>query len=207
MKKLFLLTACTLILSSCINNADYPELTACLNKNQVVMFGASWCPHCAAQKQLFGRSVKSMPYFECSKNGVQVQECSDRDIMSYPTWQFQEKTFAQLPKEAMLNLLNAEIEKVRGTTKVYLEGLKDKPDFVKAIKAFEAKSEKLIASDLSDFEKLKQLTVLSEEKDGTLGEAHVYIAGRIAGERTLSDIALFAGCSAEYQADITAANK
>lgn len=180
MKKLFLLAACTFLLSSCINNADYPELTACLDKNQIVMFGASWCPHCAAQKQLFGRSVKSMPYFECSKNGVQVQECSDRDIMSYPTWQFQEKTFAQLPKEAMLNLLNTEIEKVRGATKVYLEGLKDKPEFVKVIKAFEAKSEKLIASDLSDFDKLKQLTVLSEEKDGTLGEKPVYVAGRIA---------------------------
>lgn len=207
MKKLFLLTACTLLLSSCINNADYPELTACLDKNQIVMFGASWCPHCAAQKQLFGRSVKSMPYFECSKNGVQVQECSDRDIMSYPTWQFQEKTLEKLPKEALLNLLNTEIEKVRSTSKMYAEALKGNADMLKFIQVFETKTEKLIGSDLSDFEKLKKLTVLSEAEGGKLEEKPVYVAGRIAGERSLSDIALYAGCSAEYQSDISAANK
>lgn len=171
------------------------------------MFGASWCPHCAAQKQLFGRSVKNMPYFECSKNGVQVQECNDRDIMSYPTWQFQEKTLEKLPKEALLNLLNAEIEKVRSTSKMYADALKGNADTLKTIKTFESKSEKLINSDLSEFEKLKKLTVLSEADGGKLEEKPVYVAGRIAGERSLSDIALYAGCSSEYKSDILAPNK
>jgi len=207
MKKFLLLPFCVLALTSCLNNADFPQLTECLNKNQIVMFGASWCPHCAAQKQLFGRSVKNMPYFECSQNGTQVKECDDRGIMSYPTWQFQEKTLEKLPKEALLNLLNTEIEKVRSTSKMYIESSKDKPELLKTIKDFDAKTEKMIGSDMSDFEKLKKLTVLSENENNTLDEKPVYTAGRIAGERALSDIALYAGCSTEYQNDITATKK
>jgi glutaredoxin len=37
-----------------------------MKEKQTVMFGASWCPHCAAQKKLFGKSIKSVPYFECA---------------------------------------------------------------------------------------------------------------------------------------------
>jgi thiol-disulfide isomerase/thioredoxin len=67
MKKILLTIFTTLFLVSCgSTNTSYPNLTACLEKNQVVMFGASWCPHCAAQKKLFGKSAKDMPYFECA---------------------------------------------------------------------------------------------------------------------------------------------
>ncbi len=54
-------------------------------------YGASWCPHCAAQKALFGKSVKSLPYVECSTGGAgtpQTQICIDNKIESYPTWDF-----------------------------------------------------------------------------------------------------------------------
>ena len=172
------------------------------------MFGASWCPHCAAQKLLFGRSVESLPYFECALNGTQeqVKECNDRGIVSYPTWQFSEPILASLPKTAMTNLLNTEIDKVRSATKSYRDAFKDKPDVLKTIDAFEKKSEAMINSDMADFDKLKNLTTLSETPTG-VEELHVYVDGRIAGERTLSDLALYTGCSTAYQSDISAVKK
>lgn len=33
--------------------STYDNLTSCLKDNGAVMFGASWCPHCADQKKLF----------------------------------------------------------------------------------------------------------------------------------------------------------
>jgi thiol-disulfide isomerase/thioredoxin len=117
MKKLILISAVALILTSCGNTTQYSNLTACLQKNQVVMFGASWCPHCASQKKLFGKSVKELPYFECSKNGEQVKECNDRAISSYPTWQFPEDVLKKLPETALTNLYNTELAKVRSSIK------------------------------------------------------------------------------------------
>ncbi len=206
MKKILLSLTCCLFLASCTSNTEYPKFTQCLNTNHVVMFGASWCPHCAAQKQLFGRSVKDMPYFECSKNGEQVQECVDRSIMSYPTWQFQENTLSKLPKEAITNLLNSELEKVRATSDGLRETYKNKPENIKIIDDADLKTKKLIGSDLPEFEKLKKLTVLTETEKG-LEEVTVYTAGRISGERSLADIALYSGCNTEYQADVSAAKK
>ena len=201
MKKIIISATCGLILASCTANTEYPKFTECLNTKQVVMFGASWCPHCAEQKQMFGRSVKNLPYFECSKNGEQVKECDDRAITSYPTWQFPEESLSKLPKEAITNLLNNELDKVRATSKSLKHEHKDKPENIKIIADFESKTEKLIASDVSEFEKLKKLTVLSEGPQG-LEEVNTYKAGRIAGQRPLADIALYAGCSTEYQTDL-----
>ena len=60
-----------------------------LTQSDVKFYGASWCPHCAEQKKLFGGSVKRLPYIECSPGGPQApqaQECKDKNIESYPTW-------------------------------------------------------------------------------------------------------------------------
>lgn len=78
----------------------------------------------------------------------------------------------------------------------------NKPELVKDIEAFEKKIEKLVASDISVYEKLIKLTVLTDGPDETLIERPVYTVGRVAGERPLSEIALYAGCSTEYQADL-----
>ena len=67
MKKIIFFLFVGLLLSSCTGTGEYKNLTACLAEKKVVMFGASWCPHCAEQKKLFGRSAGDMPYFECSK--------------------------------------------------------------------------------------------------------------------------------------------
>lgn len=63
----------------------------CLKDKGVKFYGAYWCPHCAAQKKLFGKAMSSVPYVECALPGNpqgQTQECKDADIKSYPTWTF-----------------------------------------------------------------------------------------------------------------------
>ncbi len=63
---------------------------SCLKDSGAVFYGAFWCPHCRDQKALFGRSQKNLPYVECSTpdgNG-QTQECKDKEIKGYPTWEF-----------------------------------------------------------------------------------------------------------------------
>ena len=60
-----------------------------LSKSDAKFYGASWCPHCNEQKQLFGSSVKRIPYVECSPGGQQApqaQVCKEKGIQSYPTW-------------------------------------------------------------------------------------------------------------------------
>jgi uncharacterized membrane protein/glutaredoxin len=78
-----------------VGNAPGPEdpwirgLAEHLSKSDAKFYGASWCPHCNAQKDLFGSSVKRIPYVECSPGGPnapQAQVCKDKSIQSYPTW-------------------------------------------------------------------------------------------------------------------------
>jgi uncharacterized membrane protein len=52
-------------------------------------YGSYWCPHCAEQKEMFGGSVKRLPYVECSPGGPsapQAPECNAKNIQGYPTW-------------------------------------------------------------------------------------------------------------------------
>jgi len=206
MKKVILIVCLSLLVASCGSaNKNYANLTSCLQKNQALMFGASWCPHCSSQKKMFGKSVKDMPYFECAVGDGQAKECSERDIASYPTWQFPDATIKTLPKEAITNLFDTELAKVRNTTGIYEKAVKEnKPELLKDVEVFKQKTEKLVSSDISEYEKLTKLTVLTDGPDETLTERPVYMSGRVAGERPLSEIALYAGCSTEYQADITA---
>jgi hypothetical protein len=72
----------------------YDQFATCIKDSGATFFGAFWCPHCQAQKKLFGSSVKLLPYVECSTpdgNG-QTQICKDNNIASYPTWEFADKT-------------------------------------------------------------------------------------------------------------------
>ncbi len=60
-----------------------------LAKTDAKFYGASWCPHCAEQKELFGPSSARVPYIECSPGGPrapQAPACNDAGIKSYPTW-------------------------------------------------------------------------------------------------------------------------
>ncbi len=68
----------------------YDGLAQCLTEKGAKFYGAFWCPHCQAQKKMFGRSVELLPYVECSTpdGNNQTQICIDKGIESYPTWEF-----------------------------------------------------------------------------------------------------------------------
>lgn len=68
----------------------YDTLANCLKEKQVVFYGAFWCPHCQATKAMFGKSVKLLPYIECSTpdGKGQLKICTDAGITGYPTWVF-----------------------------------------------------------------------------------------------------------------------
>lgn len=87
----------------------------CLNDKGAVFYGAYWCPHCKNQKAMFGKSEQYLNYVECStpSGRGQTQECNDKKIKGYPTWEFSdgsresgeltleklaEKTSCELPK-------------------------------------------------------------------------------------------------------------
>src|SRR3989338_4618104 len=71
----------------------------CLKDKGAIFYGAYWCPHCIAQKKLFGSSAKLLPYVECSTadGRGQLQACKDKNIASYPTWDLADDT--RLPNE------------------------------------------------------------------------------------------------------------
>lgn len=66
------------------------EFAICLKDKGATFYGAFWCPHCQAQKKLFGSSAKLLPYVECSTadGNAQTQICIDKGIKGYPTWEF-----------------------------------------------------------------------------------------------------------------------
>jgi len=69
----------------------YDDFANALKSRGAVFYGAFWCPHCLAEKALFGSSKKYLPYVECSnpdKSSVQI--CIDEKIESYPSWKFKD---------------------------------------------------------------------------------------------------------------------
>jgi hypothetical protein len=73
---------------------EYDTFATCIAKSGATFFGAFWCPHCQAQKKLFGTSAKLLPYEECSTADGQSQlpACKEKGIESYPTWFFKDGT-------------------------------------------------------------------------------------------------------------------
>ena len=69
---------------------QYDTLAKCLGEKGATFYGAFWCPHCQAQKKMFGNSAKLLPYVECSEpNGKdQTPICKEKEIVQYPTWIF-----------------------------------------------------------------------------------------------------------------------
>ena len=66
----------------------YDTFAQCLKDKGATFYGAFWCPHCQAEKKLFGSSVHLLPYVECSTpdGSGQLQVCKDKNITGYPTW-------------------------------------------------------------------------------------------------------------------------
>jgi uncharacterized membrane protein/glutaredoxin len=60
-----------------------------LSAHGAKMYGASWCPHCIEQKEMFGASARRLPYVECStgpQGSPQAAACLALGIKRYPTW-------------------------------------------------------------------------------------------------------------------------
>ncbi len=66
----------------------YDTFAQCLGEKGAKFYGAFWCPHCQEQKALFGRSVKKLPYQECSTPDGQgrLPVCEQAGITGFPTW-------------------------------------------------------------------------------------------------------------------------
>jgi len=60
-----------------------------LRAKGAVMYGSYKCPHCNAQKALFGDAAKYMVYVECDPAGKDAKPtvCFSRGIVHYPTWE------------------------------------------------------------------------------------------------------------------------
>lgn len=50
--------------------AQIEALAQCLTEKGMKMYGASWCPHCKAQKELFGAAFAKVDYVECTTDAV-----------------------------------------------------------------------------------------------------------------------------------------
>jgi len=60
-----------------------------LRESGARFYGASWCPHCNTQKEMFEGAARELPYVECSpegRGGGQAPVCAEAGIRSYPTW-------------------------------------------------------------------------------------------------------------------------
>lgn len=70
---------------------QYDSFAQCLDSKGAKFYGAFWCPHCQDQKKLFGKSLKFVPYVECStQDGKgQLEVCKEKGVQSYPTWIFE----------------------------------------------------------------------------------------------------------------------
>lgn len=70
--------------------SPYDDFSQCLTDSGTKMYGAYWCPHCQAQKKVFGSSFDKVNYIECATPGSTAQNevCNSAGIKSYPTWVF-----------------------------------------------------------------------------------------------------------------------
>lgn len=66
----------------------------CIADKGATFYGAYWCPHCQAQKRMFGASAKLLPYVECSTADGQGQLpiCTEKEVQQYPTWVFADES-------------------------------------------------------------------------------------------------------------------
>lgn len=73
-----------------------------LQKLQVKMYGAFWCPYCTKQKELFGKQAfTNIQYIECDPRGTNARPdlCRKAGVRAFPTWEIKGKKY-----EGMLTL-------------------------------------------------------------------------------------------------------
>lgn len=90
MKKVFITILCIVILcggyyiyTNSKKPGKYDELAQCIEKSGTKFYGAFWCPHCQAQKALFGKSAKKLPYVECALYKSEETKLKDQVLTAY----------------------------------------------------------------------------------------------------------------------------
>ena len=76
-------------LSARSNDTFQVGLAKHLRKIGAAMYGTYWCPHCNAQKELFGGAFNHIKYVECDSRGDRANPalCAEKGIRRYPTWE------------------------------------------------------------------------------------------------------------------------
>ena len=89
--------ACSLFLSILLTGCSdsigdkYVSFAKCLTEKDATMYGAYWCPHCANQKEMFGKlGFAEINNVECDPRGADAKPelCQKNGIEGYPTWIF-----------------------------------------------------------------------------------------------------------------------
>lgn len=72
------------------SNHRYDAFAKCLAANQAKMYGLYWCPHCAEQKEMFGKAFQYVPYEECAIKGSRelAPACTAAGVKLFPSWTF-----------------------------------------------------------------------------------------------------------------------
>ncbi|MFI4875257.1 MAG: hypothetical protein ACIALR_07965, partial [Blastopirellula sp. JB062] len=70
-------------------NVDMVALAKALGEAGAVFYGAGWCPHCTAQKEMFGEGGVYLPFQEVTNPNRTLNELGEaKDIARLPTWDF-----------------------------------------------------------------------------------------------------------------------
>ena len=100
-----------------VGAATMESFGRCLKSRGATFYGASWCPHCHAQRETLGDAMSYVRYVECAVDGTHesTPACHAAKIDGYPTWVFGDgsrasgeqslaelaaKTACELPKSA-----------------------------------------------------------------------------------------------------------
>jgi hypothetical protein len=70
--------------------ASLDGFARCLARRRATFYGTVWCPHCDAQRALFGRSFRWVRYVECSIDGTQALRPECAGVSGFPTWTFRD---------------------------------------------------------------------------------------------------------------------
>jgi uncharacterized membrane protein/glutaredoxin len=76
-------------LSASSDNTWQAGLAKHLTEIGATMYGSYRCPHCTAQKELFGEAFKYISYVECDPTAKMANSalCQEKGIRGYPTWE------------------------------------------------------------------------------------------------------------------------
>lgn len=70
------------------------------------MYGAFWCPHCARQKELFGKEAWDLiNYVECAPQGYNSNPKLCRNVNGFPEWTLGKKKKQTISGEVPLSVL------------------------------------------------------------------------------------------------------